>query len=118
MKENAGSLKSRTLQNKLEADAALEWYSKTLQAAFEIEPLLEQFKINILHFRILLYLHTAPNGATKEWLQKKLDRINIAGAINEMYDKNLIDYSLTNKNVVMIDSYGLIILDQIFTKFP
>lgn len=117
IKENAG-LKTRTLVNKLEAESGLEWYSKTIQFVYEIEPILEHFKINVAQFRILLCLHLSPNGATKDHLQKKLDRINIQGMLNDMYEANMVSFSQNNRNVVNIDVYGLMILEQIFSKFP
>jgi len=116
IKENA--IKTRILENKLEAQRNLEWYSKTISFAFEIEQILETFKIDIIQFRILLYLHTLPNGATKEFLNKKLNRTNITGMINEMYNQNMVDLAGEEKNIVTIGVYGIIILDQIFSKFP
>lgn len=112
------ALKTRTLVNKLEAEKNLDWYSKTIQMAFDIESMLEGLKIDVVQLRILLYLHTATNGATKENISQKLGRLNITGTINEMYDSNMVSFSLTNKNIVSIDVYGIMILEQIIAKFP
>lgn len=117
IKESA-VLKTRTLVSKLEADASLEWYSKTIQFALNIEPTLEVFKIDIVKLRILLYLQTCPNGATKDNISTKLNRINITGVINELYSNSMVDFSLTNSNVVTIDTYGIMVLEQIIAKFP
>lgn len=113
-----GSIKTRTLVNKLEAEKNLDWYSKTIQMAFDIESMLEGLKIDVVQLRILLYLHTSVNGATKENISKKLGRVNITGTINEMYDSNLVAFDLTNKNIVTIDVYGIMILEQVIAKFP
>jgi len=117
IKESA-VLKTRTLVSKLEADASLEWYSKTIQFALNIEPVLEVFKIDIIKLRILLYLQTSPNGATKDNISTKLNRVNVTGVINELYNNSMVTFSLTNSNVVMIDTYGIIVLEQIIAKFP
>lgn len=112
------AIKTRTLVNKLEADKNLDWYSKTIQAAFDVESILEGLKIDVIQLRILLYLHTCINGANKDSISKKIGRVNITGIINEMYDSNLVAFNLTNKNIVTIDVYGIMILEQIIAKFP
>jgi hypothetical protein len=112
------AMNTRTLVNKLDAERNLEWYSKTLSFAYDIEETLESFKINTIQFRILLYLHTLPNGATRDNITRKLNRSNITGMLTEMYNSNMVAFSGENRNVVSIDTYGIIILDQIFTKFP
>lgn len=116
IKNNA--FKTRVLENKLEAERNLEWYSKTIGFAYDIEEILEGFKIDIVQWRLLLYLHTLPNGATKENICRKLNRANVTGMLNDMHDSNMIRLSGENKNIVTIDTYGVILLDQIFTKFP
>lgn len=113
-----GAIKTRTLVNKLEAEKNLDWYSKTIQMAFDIESMLEGLNIDVVQLRILLYLHTSVNGATKDSISKNLGRVNITGTINEMYDSNLVAFDLTNKNIVTIDVYGIIILEQVIAKFP
>lgn len=113
-----GAIKTRTLVNKLEAERNLEWYSKTIQFALDVETVLEAFKIDMLQFRTLLYLQNLPNGATKENIAKKLNRVNITGMINKLYNSNMVAFSLSNKNIVTIDVYGIMILEQIFIKFP
>lgn len=118
IKDSAHNLKTRTLINKFEAEKNLEWYSQTIQQALDIEPILEGFKIDILQFRVLLYLHTSPNGATKNNIARKLNKSNITGMINKMYKINLVSFGLNNKEIILIDVYGVIILEQIFSKFP
>lgn len=116
LKQNA--FKPRQLENKLEAERNLDWYSKTISFAYDVEETLEAFKIELIHFRIMLYLHTLPNGATKENIAKKLNRANVTGMLNEMHSKNMIRLSGHNKNIASIDTYGIILLDQVFAKFP
>jgi len=118
IKDNAHNLKTRTLISKMEAEKNLEWYSNTIQQVFEIESILEAFQIDILKFRTLLYLQTSPNGATKDHIARKLNRLNVVAMINEMDRNNLVSFDLTNKNIVQIDVYGVMVLEQIFAKFP
>ncbi len=109
---------TRTLVNKLEAENNLDWYSHTIQFALDLEEILEAYKIDMLQFRILLYLHTSPNGATKENIAKKVNRTNVTGMINEMFSMAMVDYNIDNRNICTIGVYGIIVLQQIFAKFP
>lgn len=116
IRENA--IKTRVLQNKFEAEKNLQWYSETVQFALSIETILEAFSIDLLKFRILLHLHTAPNGATKENIQRTFSRVKIERIINDLYKCNMVKFDLHNDNIVHIDVYGLMVIEQIFNKFP
>jgi len=118
IKDHSEKFNTRTLVNKLQAEKNLEWYSKTIQFALDIEAILEPFKIDLLKFRTLLYLQNLPNGSTKDNISRKLNRVNVTGMINELYDNNMVSFNLSNKNIVTIDVYGIMILEQIFAKFP
>mgnify|MGYP006921288736 CR=1 FL=1 len=109
---------TRTLVNKLEAERNIEWYSKTIGFAYDIEEVLEGLKLDMLKFRTLLHLHSLPNGATKGNISKKLNRLNVTGMLNEMHNTNMIKLSGDNNNIASIDTYGYILLEKIFEKFP
>lgn len=115
IKKNSESFNTRSLVKKLEADRNLEWYSKTIQYAFDLPEILEVFKISLVQFRILLYLHTLPNGATKDNIARKMG-INIVKTITPMYEMNMIAFGRDGE--VTIDVYGIMVLEQIFCKFP
>lgn len=116
IRENA--LKTRILQNKFEAEKNLQWYSETIQAALSVEPMLEAFNIDLLKFRILLHLHTSPNGATKENIERTFNRVNITRTVNDLYKVNMVRYDHHNAEIVHIDVYGIMVIEQIFKKFP
>ena len=103
---------------KLEADKNLTWYIKQISFALNLEPILEAFNLSLVQFRILLYLHGLPNGATKENIIRELGRSNIAVVLAKMDEMNLIAFSLENKSVISIDVYGIMLLERILAKFP
>lgn len=109
---------TRTLVNKLQAEKNLEWYCQTIDHAYDIEPSLESFGLDLLKFRVLIYLNTLQNGATKDNISRKLSRVNVTGMLNEMYDKNLVELSGENKSVVTIGVNGVMTLDRLLSKFP
>ncbi len=114
----ARSISTKILSDKIEAEKNLQWYSETVLFALEIEPYLEQYDISLIDYKILLNLHSAPNGVTLNYLVKKLRRSNITGIVNRLYKKNMLCFHLENENVVLIDVYGITVLQQIFNKFP
>ncbi len=118
IRENSLSLKSRTLTNKIDAERDLNWYVQTIQHGFDLEAILEGYKIDLLQFRILLYLHTSPNGARKESIARKVNRVNVTGCIQEMFEVNLVDFRNGDKEVVSIASYGVMVLMKIINTFP
>lgn len=112
------STSTRNLVKKLEADQNLVWFVKNIAFALNLEPVLEVFNISLDQFRILLYLHGLPNGATKENIMRELDRANITGMLQRMDEMNMVTFLLENKSVVSIDVYGVMVLERIFAKFP
>lgn len=119
------NISCRTLEMKLEADRNLLWYSQTIQAVFNVETTLDVFNINLLQFRILLFLHTNPNGATRRAVYRQIGKPGLNRLIDEMYEMNMVTYIIdtgvsTSKEdrVIGIDTYGIIILQQIFERFP
>lgn len=112
------ALLPRNLVQKLEADKNLTWYIKQISFALNLEPILEAFNLSLVQFRILLYLHGLPNGATKENIIRELGRSNIAVVLAKMDEMNLIAFSLENKSVISIDVYGIMLLERILVKFP
>ncbi len=114
----AKSISTKILSDKIESEQNLQWYSETVLFGLEIEPMLEVYDISLLDYKILLNLHSSPNGVTFNYLIKKLRRSNITAIINRLYKKNMLTYNLTNENIILIDIYGITVLQQIFNKFP
>ena len=113
LKDNA---QPTLLQNKLEADRNLEWYSKTIDFALNISIELEKFKIDDVQFKILVYLHTCPNGATVHNIMRRLGRANITGLINKMQALNMV--AIKDGHVVNIGVYGIMVIERLYAKFP
>lgn len=107
------NLKTRTLATKLEADANLTWLVSLLDKAYGIEPMLEQFKLNLFHFRILLHLQNCPNGSTPEAIKNKIG-CNVAAKISSLRKMNMVRYS--SKKVIHIDAMGIMVIDQVLSK--
>ena len=112
------SISTKILSNKIEAEKNLQWYAETILFGLDIEPMLEAYDIGIIEFKILLQLHTAPNGVSFDYLSGKLRRSNITGMVNRMYKKNMLTFNINNENIILIDVYGITLLQQIFNKFP
>lgn len=104
-----------SLSKKLQAEKNLEWYSKTIQFSLGIAGVLEPFDISPVHFRILVYLHTLPNGATVAAIARNVDRLKISTYLKQLDEMNMIRWQ---GEVISIDVYGIMILEQIFAKFP
>lgn len=109
------AFKPRTLVTKLEAERNLDWYSKTIDFALNINQELEAFKINDVQFKVLVYLHTCPNGATKDNLKRKLSKTHINEILTPMYQMNMVSI---DENTVSIAIYGLMVIEKIYNKFP
>lgn len=110
-------LKTRTLTNKLEADDNFKWLVNVMDKCFELEPYLEKFKITLVQFRILLFLQNLPNGATLNSLIAKIGNKRLGAQLNGMYKMNMITYDLQNKDIVLIDTMGMICIEQVIANF-
>lgn len=112
-------VKTRLLAQKLEAEDNFDWYVDTIQFALGLEPMLEGFGIDLDQFKILLYLHNCPNGATIEHLRSKVQKPTYTTRLlGKMRELNMIQYDPRNKEVTMIATNGIVVLHQIISKFP
>jgi hypothetical protein len=111
--------KPRNLVSKFEAEKNLTWYVETMSAMInDLPALLEHHKIEIVHFNILLYLQNAPNGATVDAVNQKLNTPRgFKNMLNKLHQANMIDYS-PDKTVISIGVNGLIVIDAIISKLP
>ena len=108
-------LKTRKLVHKFEAESNLKWLVGFMDATLSLEGVLEGYKINIDQFRILLYLQNAPNGATKNNIKNKIGK-QVAKLIADMYQMNMVEYDPKNDDVILIDTMGSLLIDQILSK--
>jgi hypothetical protein len=112
---NRDIFKTRVLVNKMEADKNLNWLVSKMDNLLGVEPMLEQYKINLTQFHILLFLQNCPNGATIQTIKKKMNK-QVTTLIEKMYQMNMVDYDGGNKEVITIDTMGLILVEQIISK--
>lgn len=103
------------LTSKLQADNNFEWLVSKVDNALSLEPLLEKNNLTVDQFRLLLFLQLCPNGATTLAMRNKIGK-NISVSINHLYTSNMIDYAVGSKNVMVIDTHGLILVEQIVSK--
>lgn len=110
--------KQRGLINQFEAENNLNWYVRTIDTALNLPPLLEHYKIELSHFKILLFLQNSPNGATIESINNKLEQPKgFKNMLTKLHGMNMIEYT-GDKNVISIGVNGLVAISDIISKFP
>lgn len=110
--------KQRSLLDKLEAESNLKWYVNTIDHALNLPPLLEHYKIELCHFKILLYLQNADNGATIENVCQKMNTPKgFKNMLNKLETMNMIQYE-ADRSVIKIGTNGLVTIDAIISNFP
>jgi hypothetical protein len=121
VKSLSRKVNTRGLVDKLEAEANMEWYINTIHYALNIEAALEPYGINVNQFKILLYLHNCPNGAVGSSIRVKAGSSSHGGtgmAIKKLQLLNMVQYDPRNKAIVLLSTYGLMVLEKIISRFP
>lgn len=108
----------RNIENKLQAEETLKWYTQTIGAVLKLAPLLEHYKISVTHFQLLLFLQNCPNGATMDTLKKEVNNsTNFRAMILRMHRLNMIEIG-ADKNIVSLGVNGYVTVDAIISKLP